>query len=366
MLERFHVPDEISVKVEHRMLGSLVTTLFERVGVPREDAELASDVLLTADLRGVDSHGVSNMLRSYIRGYRENTINPNPKWVIERESKATATVDCDGGLGVIIGPKAMDIAISKAKDVGVGMVTMRNGGHMGMISYYAMQALEHNMIGVSMTATGAGVLPTFGSQPRLGTNPIAVAAPGGNGHPFVLDIATSVVAGNKLGLARRIGSLIPGGYVADMEGVPIMEEDALPDQYRTLPFGSTRELGSHKGYGLACVVEILCGILSGGGFAFMPERMATPYGRYRHMVAAYDIDAFTEVSTFNGLMEEWMEGLKNTPVAPGHERVLVPGQPEDEAYKERIQSGIPLHPEVIDWFRDICTELEVPFPMGVV
>ena len=244
--------------------------------------------------------------------------------------------------------------------MGLGMVTMKNGGHMGMASYHAMLALKHDMIGVAMTAVGAGVLPTFGREPRLGTNPIAVAVPAGKEHPFVLDIATSVVAGNKLGLARRIGSLIPGGYVADMEGTPIMEEGPLPDQYRALPAGSTRELGSHKGYGLACVVEILCGILSGGGYAFMPQERAGR-ARARHMVAAYSIDVFTDVGEFKGLMDEWMQGLKATPPAPGHDRVLVPGQPEYEAELDRRENGIPLHPEVIEWFQDISRELEIPY-----
>ena len=144
----------------------MITSLLNKVGVPQDDAKLASDVIVTADLRGVDSHGVSNMLRSYIRGYNDGTINPTPKWSIVRERPATATIDCDGGLGVVVGPKAMDIAIQKAKEVGVGMVTMKNSGHMGMISYYAMQALEHDMIGLSMTAAGPGVLPTFGKEPR--------------------------------------------------------------------------------------------------------------------------------------------------------------------------------------------------------
>ena len=361
MLERFHVPEDSAIRVDHEALRTMITSLLNKVGVPQGDAKLASDVLVTADLRGVDSHGVSNMLRSYIRGYNDGTINPTPKWSIVRERPATATIDCDGGLGVVVGPKAMDIAIQKAKDVGVGMVTMKNGGHMGMISYYAMQALEHDMIGLSMTAAGPGVLPTFGREPRVGTNPIALAAPGGKSHPFVLDIATSIVAANKLGLARRIGSLIPGGYVSDMEGTPIMDEGPLPDQYRVLPVGSTRESGSHKGYGLACVVEILCGILSGGGYAFMPERLANTYGHYHHMVAAYSIDAFTDVDYFKELMDDWMQGLRDTPTAPGHERVIVPGDPEHETTIDRSENGIPLHPEVIDWFKDISKEMEVPY-----
>jgi LDH2 family malate/lactate/ureidoglycolate dehydrogenase len=371
MLERFHVPEEVAVRVDSEALRGVVTSLFEKVGLSPDDASLGADVLVMADLRGVDSHGVSNMLRSYLTGYNAGTINANPNWTIERQSPATATIDCDGGLGIIIGPKAMEIAIEKAKNVGLGMVTMKNGRHMGMASYHAMLALKHDMIGVAMTAVGAGVLPTFGQEPRLGTNPIAVAVPAGTEPPFVLDIATSIVAANKIALARRLGSLIPAGYIADMQGTPIMEEGPLPDQYRVLPVGSTREQGSHKGYGLACVVEILCGILSGGGYAFMPQDRASTgqiqgfagRGGARHMVAAYSVDAFTDVGEFKALMDEWMQGLKATLPAPGHERVLVPGQPEYEAELDRREHGVPLHPEVIDWFHDITKEMELPCPL---
>ncbi len=369
MLQQFKVHEEDAVRVDAEALRHMVSAILEKVGVPPEDAALGADCLVAADLRGVDSHGVSNMLRYYVTGYTSGQINPRPQWSVVRETPATATVDCDGGLGIIIGPKAMEIAIHKAENTGLGMVTMNNGRHMGMASYHAMLALKHDMVGVCMTAVGAGVLPTFGREPRLGTNPIAVAVPAGKEPPFVLDIATSVVAANKLGIARRLGATIPGGYVADMDGTPIMEPGPLPDQYLVLPFGSTREMGSHKGYGLACVVEILCGILSGGGYAFMPEgggsagaiRGFAGRGGARHMVAAYSIEAFTDVAEFKATMDEWLQGLKATPPAPGHERVLVPGQPEHEAEQERRARGIPLHKEVIGWFQDISRELAIPY-----
>ncbi|MCH8109414.1 MAG: Ldh family oxidoreductase, partial [Chloroflexi bacterium] len=147
------------------------------MGVPDKDCELAADVLVTSDLRGVDSHGVSNMLRVYVNGYNEGSLNPRPNWRILRETPATANIDSDTGLGIIVVPKAMEIAIEKAKKVGVGMVTIRNARHLGMASYHAMMALEHDMIGTCMTSCPPGVLPTFGAEPRLGTNPIALAAP---------------------------------------------------------------------------------------------------------------------------------------------------------------------------------------------
>jgi LDH2 family malate/lactate/ureidoglycolate dehydrogenase len=252
----------------------------------------------------------------------------------------------------------MEIAIKKAADTGVGIVTAGNGRHLGMASYHAMMALKHDMIGTCMTNAGPSVLPTFGSEKRLGTNPIAVAAPAGKEAPFVFDVATSVVAGNKIGLARRLGADLHGGMIADAEGTPIMETGLVPEQYALLPLGSDRELGSHKGYGLACVVDILAGILSGTGFG-----MLIGNGYNNHFLAAYNIEAFSPVSEFKQMMDEFIQTLKTTPPAPGQEKVIVAGQPEWETEQERSKNGIPLHHEVVEWFQGICNELEVPFTL---
>jgi L-2-hydroxycarboxylate dehydrogenase (NAD+) len=358
-LDVFKVPEDQAVYVPEARLRDVTQAVFENMGVPEEDSVLATDVLVMADIRGVDSHGVSNMLRSYVAGYRDGRYNPRPDWKVVRERAATATIDSDAGLGIIVTPKAMEIAIEKARQTGVGVVAIRNGGHMGMASYHAMMALEHDMIGMAMTAVGASVLPTFGAEGRFGTNPIAVAAPAKNMHPFVLDIATSMVAANKLQLARRLGTSIPAGMVADAEGTPIDTVGPLPEGYKNIPFGGTRELGSHKGYGLAMVVEIMCTILSGG----MPMTLTDGGRQATHHVAAYDIDAFTDVNEFKDLMDQWLEHMESTPPAPGHERVLTPGLEEQEAEVLRRERGIPLHIEVISWFEEICSELGIPFSL---
>ena len=165
MLQQFHLKEEDTVRVSETALHATVTALFEKLGVPQADARQAASVLVSADLRGVDTHGVSNMLRSYITDYTKGSINAQPNWKITRESAATANVDSDRGLGIIVVPRAMDIAIEKAKNVGVGMVTVSNGRHLGMASYHAMMALEHDMIGTCMTSCPPSVLPTFGSEP---------------------------------------------------------------------------------------------------------------------------------------------------------------------------------------------------------
>ena len=354
MLEQFKVSHDEAVFAQGDALQDTVSAVFEKMGVTAEDAALAADVLVLADLRGVDSHGVSNMLRSYIQGYQDGSINPRPDWKIIRETPSTATVDSDRGLGTIITPKAMDIAIQKAKVVGVGMVAVGNARHLGMASYHAMRALEHDMIGVCMTSCPPSMLPTFGAEPRLGTNPIAVAVPTKNEAPFVYDAATSSVAVNKIRIAQRLGADIPGGWLADQDGNPIMEAGQAPDDFWVLPLGGNRELGSHKGYGLSCVVDILAGMLTGFGYGAAPGRP-----NFGHYVAAYSIDAFTEVEHFKQEMDEWVQMLNSTRPAPGHDRVVVAGQPEAEVEAQRREEGIPLHPDVVQDLRDTCGELGV-------
>ena len=355
MLEQFHIKEEDAVRIRADDLRDTTASIFAKLNVPPDDARLAADVLVTADLRGVESHGVSNMLREYVAGYNQGQVNSNPRWRIVRESLATANVDSDAGLGIIVAPKVMEIAIKKAKNTGVGMVTISNGRHLGMASYHAMLALKHDMIGICMTGCPPIVLPTFGAEPRIGTNPIALAAPAREEPPFVFDAANSVVAGNKIRIARRLGTLLSPGWIGDDQGNPIMETIEAPQTYNILPLGSTREGGSHKGYGLACVVDILSGILSGTGFGMVPGRP-----NFSHFVGAYNIDAFTDVDGFKDLMDDFIRSLKSTPPAPGHERVLVAGQPEWETQEDRLVNGIPLHKEVIQWFQDVCSEMDIP------
>jgi LDH2 family malate/lactate/ureidoglycolate dehydrogenase len=171
----------------------------------------------------------------------------------------------------------------------------------------------------------------------------------------VFDAATSTVAGNKIGIARRLGAKLEPGWLADADGTPIMEEIDAPEKYTLLPLGSTRELGSHKGYGLSCVVDILAGVLTGFGYGAVPGRP-----NFGHYVAAYSIEAFTDVDTFKEQMDEWLRMMKSTKPAPGHDRVLVAGQPEAEVEAVRRAEGIPLHNEVVQWLRDISFELAVP------
>ena len=358
MLERFKVPKEDQVRVPEDSLRETVTAVFEKMGVTPEDAALGADVLTMTDLRGVETHGVSNMLRAYVSQYNQGTLNPRPDWRVVRESPGTAVIDADRGLAVILGPKAMDMAIEKAREVGVGIVTMFNAGHSGGIGHHAMLAAKQDMVGLVTTAGGVQVVPTFGAEGRLGTNPIAMAAPAKTEPFFLYDAATSAIAGNKLNLARRVDADMEPGWIAERDGTPIMEERPVPqdrDTYWQLPLGGTREMGSHKGYGLAMLTEVLGTMLSG----VLPS-MLDPTGGSKHSFTAYNIAAFTDVDEFKEKMDRMLQMLRDTRPAPGHDRVLYPGLSEYEEEQDRRANGIPLHKEVIEWFGDICGELSIP------
>lgn len=359
MLDRFHVPSADEVRVDAEELRLAVHNIFLAHGVPEADAEQGADVLVYADLRGVETHGVSNMLRRYVAEYQSGKLNPTPALNVVQESPSSATVDGDRGLGIIQVPKAMRIAIERARTQGVGIVTVRNVGHTGAIGYYANMAADVDMVGLSMTASGSQVVPTFAGESRMGTNPIAVSAPTGKTPRLLFDAAMSSIAGNKITLAHRVGSLLLPGWIAGDDGAPIMEETPAPDrmagQIPQLPLGSTRELSSHKGFGLALMVEVLATMLSGA----LP-RMLDPEGGSRHFLAAFDIAAFTDLDGFKQRIDQMLQHLLDTPPAAGHERVIYPGVSEAEELVARTERGIPLHREVIAWFDQTTDELNLP------
>src|SRR5438034_8955777 len=357
ILERFKVPEKDQVFVSEAALRSTVTQIFEKLGLTPADAAEGADVLAMTDLRGVEKHGVSNMLRAYVRDYKAGKLEPKPGWRIVRESPGTAVIDAERRLGVIIGPKAMRLAVEKARTVGVGVVTVFNSGHFGAIGHYAMQAAQQDMIGVCFTGAGLSVVPTFAAKPMLGTNPIAIAAPARNEAPMLFDAATSAIAGNKIRLAIRVASPLLPGWVTDKDGIPIMEEKPVFDreEFYQAPLGGTREQGSHKGYGLALMAEVLSTVLSGA----LPTMLVPGSGSKNHF-AAYSIEAFTDLEQFKTTMDEMLKTLRTAQPAPGQERVLYPGLSEAEETEHRRAHGIPLHQEVLEWFAQCTSELGIP------
>lgn len=354
MLERFKVPKKDRVYVEEQKVRLVTEKIFVHLGLSQDDAKINADVLITNDLRGVESHGVSNGLRRYVNEYTNKKLNPNPNFSILRESPTTLTVDADGALGTHVGPWAMQKAIDKAKKFGIGAVAVTNSGHLAGCGYYAMMAAEQGMIGHCMTAGGAlNTVPTFGSKPLLGTNPIAWAAPAKSMPYFLFDIATTQVAGNKITLAKRTGAKLSPGWISDTNGNPIMDEVHPPEKFHLLHIGGTRENGSHKGYSLGLMNEIICNELSGWG----PGPIHKNNGG--HFFQAYDIDAFTDKTKFLSDMDDLLEHIINVPPSEGHERVIYAGLEEQEEVLKRSNEGIPYHKEVINWFETYCEESNI-------
>lgn len=357
MLERFKVPIEEQVRVPHSSLRRTVAAIFEKMGEPPSNAEAAANTLVTADLWGVESHGVSNMVRVYVERYGDGRIKADPQWSVVQETPGTAIMDADQGLAIILGPTAMRMAVAKAKQVGVGYVSMVNAGHSGALGVHATVAAQQDMLGLVMTAGGTRMVPTFGSKGMLGTNPIAFAAPARNEAPFVFDAAMTGVAQNKIRIAHRLGVKLYPGWLGEEDGTPIMEEMDPPDSDDPpmLPFAATRELGSHKAYGLAMMVTIMSTLMPGQRPAMLTGK---PGGE--HVFAAFNIEAFTDVEEFKNNMDRMLRALRETKPAPGHDRVLYAGLSEYEEEQKRRTDGIPLHHEVVDWFDDIAGELDVP------
>lgn len=247
------------------------TEVFLNFDVPEQDAQQAADVLAAADLRGIDSHGVAR-LRTYVDMLSHGRINPRPNISIIRETASTATMDGDNGLGLVVAPRANELAMEKALNVGTGWVSVCNTNHFGIAGYYVLKALERDLIGWAMTNTTPLVAPTWGCERRLGTNPISIGFPGKEEPPIVIDMATSAVAYGKIEMARRKGGHIPAGWALDSEGRTCTDANNMVNGGALSPLGSARETGGHKGYCLALMVDVLSTVLSGANWGpFAPR-----------------------------------------------------------------------------------------------
>lgn len=348
-------------------LSEFTAEVFKSFGVVEEDAQLASDVLSKSDIRGIDSHGIAR-LKSYVEMFSIGRLNPTPKISIVRDKKSVATVDGDSGLGLIVGPKANEIAMDKASEHGSGWVSVCNTNHYGIASYYSLKALERDMIGWSMTNTSSIVSPLWGAKSMLGTNPISIAFPGYRNPPIVIDLATSVVALGKVEIARRQGKSIPEGWLVNEKG---WDTTNPSDMFKgsLLPLGSTREMGGHKGYCLSSMVDILCGVLSGANWGpYVPQfaMYETPPEKsvgkgIGHFFGAMEIDGFDEVDNFKKRIDQWIDEFRGTPPIEGQEAVLIPGDPERAAEKERSKNGVPVIQAVIDDLNLVAKTTKVPF-----
>jgi len=335
-------------------LREFTVKIFRQMGCPEDQAAIAADCLNQADLRGVDSHGVAR-LSGYVRLWELKRLNATPEMKIIHETPSTAVLDGDLGLGLVTAPQAMKIAIEKAKTAGTGWVAVQNSNHYGIAGYHAMMALEHDMIGISMTNASPLVAPTFSKSRFLGTNPISVAIPALNQPPFVIDMATTTVANGKLEVLQRKGLNAPLGWTQDAEGNPTTDAYSLKKGGSMLPLGGDREHGGHKGYCLGAMVDIFSAVLSGANYgpwvppfvAFLePPKNQVGKG-IGHFLGAIRVDAFRPAAEFKKEMDHWIDTFRNAEPASGHEKVLIPGDPERELTEERKKNGIPVHELVV-------------------
>lgn len=348
-------------------LREFCSRVFSHHGVPPPDAAKAADVLVTSDLRGIDSHGVAR-LSFYHDFLADGRLNARPNIQIVRESPSTATVDGDNGMGLVIGPKANDIALEKAEKVGTGWVAVRRSNHYGIAGYYPLEALRRDAIGWAMTNASTQVAPLWGADRMLGTNPIAIAFPGLEEPPIVIDMATSVVAYGKIEVARRKGTTIPAGWVLDSTGTTTTDPNALGEGYALLPLGSDREHGGHKGYCLASMVDILSAVLSGASWGpFAPSFVAgpaVPQGRVGHGIGHFfgvmKIEAFIDPTEFKRQIDHWIRTFRAARPAAGFSGPLIPGDPEREAESLRGREGIPLLPTIVEGLRRVSKDTGVP------
>lgn len=367
------MPEETGLRVWAEPLKDFCVRVLQEMDVPEEDARITADVLVTADLRGIDSHGVAR-LRRYVNGLRDGMMIARPEVQVVMETPTTALVDAGAGLGQPVSYRAMERAIQKARDLGSGFVTVRNSNHYGIAGYYAMMALKQDCIGISMTNAAVLVVPTFGRDAMLGTNPIAVAAPVGQEPAFVLDMATSTVPRGKLEVYNRLEKPIPPGWATDETGAPTTDAGRVLENFKQrvggglLPLGGAGELlGGHKGYGLSLWVDVFCAILSGAAYAdtVYPK---TPDGnplpsKIGHFFGAWRVDGFRPVDEFKAAMDDLQQRLRNTPKAEGEDRIYIHGEKEYEEVKLRSRDGIPLNPKVAADLQAIGEELGVEYDL---
>lgn len=349
-------------------LKEFTHAIFLKMGCSPTDAETATQSLLLADLRGVDSHGVAR-LSGYVRLWEAGRILTNPALSVIHETPSTGVVDGGSGLGLVVAPYAMRKAIEKARAVGSGWISVQNSNHFGIAGTYAMMALEEDMIGMAMTNASALVAPTFSTEKLLGTNPIAVAVPAGTEPPFVADFATTTAANGKLEIAQRLNKPVPAGWVQDQNGATTNDAHALKKGGALLPLGSDREHSSHKGYMLGSIVDIFSGVLSGANYgpwvppfpAYIPMPENQPGKGIGHFFGAMRIDAFRPAELFKKDMDQWIQRFRSAATTAEAPNVIVPGDPERAIEAERRTNGIPLGEAVLKDLMALSEQLQVPF-----
>lgn len=333
--------------------------VFRKVGVSREDAAILADSLIEANLRGVDTHGITRMLCVYVKRIQAGILSPKTNLILVRDQPSTALIDCRNSIGQVASMHAMQKAIEKAKTTGVAFVATTHSNHYGAAAYWAMMALPHGMIGFSATNAPATVAPSGGRTAMLGTNPFAIAIPAGKEKPMVLDLATTVVARGRVLLYAKQNKPLEPGWAFDERGVPTVDPHAALK-------GLLAPIGGYKGYGISLAVDLLCGVMTGSSYGahfpgFLADNLKEPTD-VGSIFAALSVESFMNLSEFKAGMDKALQEMKTSAKAEGVERIYIPGEIEFETKAERLAKGIPIPEPVVQDFLALGKELGVPFP----
>jgi LDH2 family malate/lactate/ureidoglycolate dehydrogenase len=337
-------------------LSGFCVAVLEKAGVSKENAEIVAHSLLAANLRGVDTHGITR-LPIYVERLRAGLTKGRAQGAVVAETPTTAVYDGQDGLGQVVGTRAMQLAITKASAAGLGMVTARNSTHFGTAAYYAMMALDHDMIGMTLTNSPSLMAPWGGRKAFLGTNPLAIAVPAGQEKPFVLDMATSVVARGAIILAAKKDETIPNTWGLNKDGEPTTSAKEANE-------GALLPLGGHKGFGLAMAIEVLTATLAGGPFGPHVGELYNNPTRTQgvgHFFGAIRIDRFRPIAEFKADMDAMIREVKAEPLAKGFGKIMVAGEPEFLTEQERREKGVPLSDAVVGDLTKLGTAVGIPF-----
>ena len=338
--------------VNFNTMENFMVDIFKELGVPEEDAKICADVLITADKKGIDSHGTGGLKTKYYDIIKAGIQSPKTNIEIIKDDPTTAVIDGHNGMGMVISKKSMALAIEKAKKMGLGMVTVRNSTHYGIAGYYVLMAIEAGMIGISGTNARPSIAPTFGVENMLGTNPLAFGMPSDEEFPFILDCATSITQRGKIELYDRTEKTIPEGWVIDEEGRIRTDshkilQDLKKGKAALIPLGGIgEETAGYKGYGYATVVEIFSSALQSGGYLKMVSGIKEGKAissNLGHFFIAINISAFIDIESFKKITGNILRSLRTSKKSPGANRIYTAGEKEYLAWLERKDKGVPIN-----------------------
>ncbi len=352
------------IKIPAPALKKIVAELLERYDVPPDHAAIVSDVLVTADLRGIESHGVGRLYTYYLSRLERGYLNPRPALTLTGNFGATFNMDADNGLGHVACYKAMQRSIELARQFGLGAGGIKNSNHFGIAGYYSMMALQKGMIGICLSNSQPLALPTFSRKRLLGTNPLSIAVPAGQSRPFVLDMATSVVPIGKIEVYKRKGAKVPPEWGADSLGLATSDPAQIFEGGGLFPLGGPAETAGYKGYGLSAAIDILAGVLTGSSFlsGVLNARVSPEPTGVGHFVAAIQIEAFMDTATFKERMDSFIAELKNAPLAEGCDKIYLAGEKEFLQWEQNMKDGVPVHQEVFAELSALCHKHNLPLP----